>query len=127
MTTESVSLKIVKEDTSVPTEKEMEPNNDFNNANGPIITGTSVKGIMEGSDTEDVFYFDVEKDGEVTIETPYTGSPQFTWLVYKAGNENYLSYGLDKGNTKANTFNATKGRYYYTFINMMKVLKYLIQ
>ncbi|WP_142414594.1 collagenase [Hathewaya massiliensis] len=112
MTTESVSLKIVKEDTSTPTDKEMEPNNDFNNANGPIISGTSVKGIMEGRDTEDVFYFDVEKDGEVTIEVPYTGDSQFTWLVYKAGNDNYLSHGLDKGNTKTNTFNATKGRYY---------------
>nr|BAA86030.1 class1 collagenase [Hathewaya histolytica] len=111
--TESFTIEIKNEDTTTPITKEMEPNDDIKEANGPIVEGVTVKGDLNGSDDADTFYFDVKEDGDVTIELPYSGSSNFTWLVYKEGDDqNHIASGIDKNNSKVGTFKSTKGRHY---------------
>lgn len=94
---------------------ETEPNNDFNNANGPILSNLPVSGSIDANDIADIFYFDVIESGEVEINVmQYGHHEQINWLLYHESDlNNYTAYPSQNENgTLKGSLNLQPGRYY---------------
>ncbi|WP_051652339.1 collagenase [Clostridium algidicarnis] len=75
-----------------PLSNEIEPNNDFENANGPVLNKASIKGSVENGD-EDFFYFNVDEKSKIKISLNKLQNDNLTYLLYKEGDlVNYISY-----------------------------------
>ncbi len=71
---------------------EIEPNNNFENANGPILNKASVKGLVENRD-EDIFYFNVDEKSKVKISLNKLQNDNLNYLLYKEKDlKDYISY-----------------------------------
>ncbi|AWZ47990.1 hypothetical protein C3495_03800 [Clostridiaceae bacterium 14S0207] len=107
-----VSLKGVKENVNNIITKEQEPNDKFNDANGPIYNNTQVEGTLERED-QDTFYFNVDKKGKVSINID-SNNLDYTWVVYNANDTNkYVCWRQHtEGNTTKGEFEANEGKYY---------------
>ena len=92
---------------------ETEPNNDFENANGPVLNKTSIKGSVENGD-EDIFYFNVDENSKVKISLNKSQSDNLTYLLYKDGDlVNHISYPkYVSGNVSYCEETLDKGKYY---------------
>ncbi|AWZ49085.1 collagenase [Clostridiaceae bacterium 14S0207] len=112
-TTKAKILKMV-----YPINREKEPNNSIELANGPILPGVAVQANLDAEDPQDYFYFDVFTPGEVNIKLTRGSGAGATWIVFDE-NRNEVAYGVDDGREIKGSFNANKeGRYYisvYTF------------
>lgn len=94
--------------------KETEPNDDFDEANGPIVFNVSVSGDIDHNDGLDVFYFDVAKPGKVEMNVTKYGDGRINWLVYNESDlNNYIAYPQqNENNMLKGKFNVEPGRYY---------------
>ncbi|MEW8957317.1 PKD domain-containing protein [Clostridium sp.] len=105
-------IRIAKEESSCRT-IESEPNDSFNNANGGVFSGEAISASFTKGDSSDIFYFDVEKEGEVTIDVKNPNNLGVNWLLFKEGDlNNYISYASKEGDSLINKVNLSPGRYY---------------
>ena len=94
-------------------DKEIEDNNTFDSANIGVISGKTIKCNMSKEDGRDIFCFEVEKEGEVSIKLDNPNMLGITWLVYSADNlKHYMAYTSDRGNLLKGKFDAKPGKYY---------------
>ncbi|AIG26517.1 PKD domain-containing protein [Brevibacillus laterosporus] len=93
---------------------ESEPNNRFEDANGPLPLGEPVKGILDEGDNADVYRFELKKESDLEIILKHTKKEGINWLLYHEDDlKNPVSYPveLDKGRMSA-TYTAEPGLYY---------------
>lgn len=93
---------------------ESEPNNRFEDANGPLPLGQPVKGILDEDDNADVYRFELKKESDLEIILKHTKKEGINWLLYHEDDlKNPVSYPveLDKGRMSA-TYTAEPGLYY---------------
>lgn len=110
-------VKIVKGNSSGRT-IETEPNNEFKQANGDVVSGQTISASFTKGDSSDKFYFDVEKDGEVTIDVKNPNGLGINWTLYKEGDLNkYIAYALKDGTSLINKVKLAPGRYYLNVYN----------
>ncbi len=92
---------------------EVEPNNDYNQANYFIANNKDVTGTIQNANDEDTFAFEVDNAGEVDIKI--TGnSSKITWIVSKENDlDNYVCWKqYTEGDISKGSFSATPGKYY---------------
>ncbi|SHK18834.1 microbial collagenase [Clostridium cavendishii DSM 21758] len=113
----SNSVYITAEDIIKPTDpvldSEVEPNDTFETANGPLKNKTAINGTIKDSES-DMFYFDLPADGAVDINLINKGNNGIAWLLYNSSdNSNYIAYPSERANNSIKgTAKLTKGRYY---------------
>ncbi len=96
-----------------PLTNEIEPNNDFENANGPMLNKASIKGLVENGD-EDFFYFNLNEKSKVKVSLNKLQNDNLTYLLYKEGDlANYISYPKNSnGNVSYSEETLEPGKYY---------------
>ncbi|WP_185903632.1 collagenase [Hathewaya massiliensis] len=109
--------KIVVTDPVYPINRETEPNDSKEMANGPILPGVSVNGTLDNTDYSDFFYFDVITPGEVKIDIAKLGYGGATWVVYDENN-NAVAYATEDGYNLKGSFKAQKSGKYYIHLYM---------
>lgn len=112
ITTTSKQIEIVNKNKELVI-NEVEDNNRFSTSNEINRSNTTVKGILSKGDIADSFYFDVTKEGEVSISLKNTNFDNVSWLVYDAKNtSNYLMFPDLINNELKGSMNLKPGRYY---------------
>ncbi|WP_125154254.1 collagenase [Clostridium rectalis] len=92
--------------------KEVEPNNSFETANGPLVSDKTLFGDFKDK-TSDYYYFDVDKEEEIDITVNSKDNIGINFLIYNQNNkEQYISYPNKEGQILHCNFKAAKGRYY---------------
>ncbi|AYK08059.1 collagenase [Brevibacillus laterosporus] len=108
---------------------ESEPNNRFEDANGPLPLGEPVKGILDEDDNADVYRFELKKESDLEIILKHTKKEGINWLLYHEDDlKNPVSYPveLDKGRMSA-TYTAEPGLYYlYVYKYEDEVIPYTV-
>ncbi|WP_143147676.1 collagenase [Clostridium collagenovorans] len=109
---------------------EVEPNNSYADATGPIFAGTQVSGAFDETGEMDYYYFEVKEEGPVEIKVTTTGmTPDaMNWSVYSADDlKNMYAWKQDvQGNAAVGEFEATPGKYYLVNYNWDKTGTYKI-
>ncbi|MDN9011655.1 collagenase [Brevibacillus laterosporus] len=109
--------------------EESEPNNRFEDANGPLPLGEPVKGILDEDDNADVYRFELKKESDLEIILKHTTKEGINWLLYHEDDlKNPVSYPveIDKGRMSA-TYTAEPGLYYlYVYKYQDEVIPYTI-
>ncbi|SHH77661.1 microbial collagenase, partial [Clostridium collagenovorans DSM 3089] len=120
----------VTQDATNGITSEVEPNNNYADANGPIFAGTQVSGEFAKSNDNDYYYFEVKEEGPVEIKVTTSGMTpdDMNWIVYAENDLNNLyAWKQDStGNSAVGTFNAKPGKYYLVNYNWDKSGSYTI-
>lgn len=111
-----------------PITVETEPNDTFDTANGPIVSGTPVSGNISEDDSQDIYYFDVTSDGKVDINVTAASGLKANWTLYKSSDlKNYVAYAASTKDGKlTGSYNASPGRYYLNVYNISGAGSYSI-
>jgi microbial collagenase len=93
---------------------EAEPNDIFDNANGPIMTELAVSARFQDDDNVDIYYFDVISNGQVDINVTPDRDLGISWMLYEASDIiNYVTYPTSTtGGRLTGSYDAAAGRYY---------------
>lgn len=93
---------------------ETEPNDTFDDANGPIKKDITVLASFDRDDNVDVYYFDVISNGEVHINVMPDSDLGISWMLYKAPDfTNYVMYPTSTtGGRLTGSYDSAPGRYY---------------
>lgn len=98
-------------------DKEIENNNNFLDANGPVIANRLISGTISKSDNRDMYYIDVISPSTINIEVTNKGDAGMTWTLYSEEDLNKnLCYGNIEGDKITNSYNVEKPGKYYLLI-----------
>ncbi|PPA93482.1 collagenase [Brevibacillus laterosporus] len=108
---------------------ESEPNDRFEDANGPLPLGEPVKGILDEDDNADVYRFKLKKESDLEIILKHTKKAGINWMLYHEDDlKNPVSYpvSIDKDQMSA-TYTAEPGLYYlYVYKYKDEVIPYTL-
>ncbi|MCR8645314.1 collagenase [Paenibacillus sp. N1-5-1-14] len=127
---QSVAVTVAPPDPVGDITTESEPNNSFNQANGPVAMHKLVSGTSANGSDVDIFYFDVTTAANLTITLDEFGKQGLNWLLYKDSDlQNYVSYpNVSSPDKLVGTYNAGVGRYYIYIYNFSSLqIPYTIQ
>ncbi|WP_051540187.1 collagenase [Clostridium ihumii] len=116
----STTINIKKESTGDNNDGKLdvEPNNKFENASGPIVSNTVVYGDLYGDDNIDIYYFDVDEIGDLSFQFVKEENSSINWILSsEEDKDGMLAYPINEN--LDGSYKVTKpGRYY------LKVYKY---
>ncbi|MCM3338056.1 collagenase [Paenibacillus sp. MER TA 81-3] len=97
-----------------PLFEESEPNDSPDTANGPIPTGRTVIGALEGDDDKDMFVVDVDKPSALRIELEKRLGESVNWMLFREGDTDHpVSYPIELDDKRMSAgYEAEPGRYY---------------
>jgi len=113
------TIATVTEFTNTGITTETEPNDWFDQANGPIKNNVDVTGEFTSNDIQDIFYFNVTSPGmvDITVTADHT---IVNWLLFKESNTNdYVAYATQMTDTQLiGSYDAAPGKYYLKLYKM---------
>lgn len=91
---------------------ESENNNSDSNADGPLVSGTTIAGTISNTSDVDWYEFSISSPGTIDIVLDHAGSDDFDWYLYEETG-GWIERGATSADPETGSYNATSTGTYF--------------